>query len=108
MITVHVFLFARVREIVGAPQLTVDLPDAATVADLRKELLARHSSLNHLLQRSALAVDGDLVADNHPLHGAAEVAILPPVSGGQLEEGAGNFKVGWHENRGIRDNCPGY
>jgi len=80
--TLTVHLFAAARDLAGAATLPVDLPHAATVSDLRAALAARVPALAALLARSAVAVDHDIADDAHVLSAAAEVAVLPPVSGG--------------------------
>jgi molybdopterin converting factor subunit 1 len=86
---VHVRLFARLRDLAGAGALRVELPDGATVADLRRRLAADHPALAGLLQRSALAVDNDFADDSRVLSGDPEIAVLPPVSGGALRLASG-------------------
>jgi molybdopterin converting factor subunit 1 len=80
---VSVRLFARARDLAGADAVRVELPDGATVADLRRRLAADYPALAGLLERSALAVDNDFADDSHVLPTNAEVALLPPVSGGE-------------------------
>jgi molybdopterin converting factor small subunit len=80
--TLRVQLYARARDLAGASVLIVEVPVGGTVADLRRRLAAQVPALAGLLERSALAVDGDFAADARVLHELAEVALLPPVSGG--------------------------
>jgi molybdopterin converting factor subunit 1 len=80
--TCQVKLFARARDLAGAAAVTVALPDGATVGDLRRLLARAHPALAGLLERSALAVGDEFAADAQPLPPGAEVALLPPVSGG--------------------------
>jgi molybdopterin converting factor subunit 1 len=75
-------LFARARDLVGADRVTVSLPAGATVGDLRRRLAVDYPALAGLLARSALAVGGEFAHDTDPLPADAEVALLPPVSGG--------------------------
>jgi molybdopterin converting factor subunit 1 len=79
---VSVRLFARARDLAGAESISVELPERATVADLRRQLAAAYPALAPLLARSALAVDDEFAGDFLPLKPGAEVALLPPVSGG--------------------------
>jgi molybdopterin converting factor subunit 1 len=79
---VHVRLFARARDLAGTDVLRVELPDGATIADLRRRLAADYPALSTLLERSALAVENEFAADSLVLPVDAEVALLPPVSGG--------------------------
>jgi molybdopterin converting factor subunit 1 len=83
---VHVRLFARARDLAGTDLLRVELPDGATLADLRRRLAADCPPLSALLGRSALAVENEFAADSLVLSNDAEVALLPPVSGGQKFE----------------------
>ena len=76
-----VILCAGMAEIVGARRL--EMPwDGGTVADLRRELAAARPALGPLLARSAVCVAGRYAADNVIIAVGAEVALIPPVSGG--------------------------
>ena len=79
---VKVHMFARARDLAGTSALTVELPEGATVADLRRRLASLCPALITLLQRSALAIDNDFANDSCTLSANSEVALLPPVSGG--------------------------
>jgi molybdopterin converting factor subunit 1 len=74
--------FARARDLAGADVLSVNLADGATVGDLRRRLAAEHPALAGLLARSGLAVNDEFADDTLTLPRGAEVALLPPVSGG--------------------------
>jgi molybdopterin converting factor subunit 1 len=78
----HVRLFARARDLAGSDALDVELPDDATVADLRRRLAVEYPMLAALLERSALAVADDFAEDARVLRANDEIALLPPVSGG--------------------------
>jgi molybdopterin converting factor subunit 1 len=80
--TVHVRLFAGARDLAEADVLTVELLPGATVGDLRHQLGCRHPQLTCLLSRSAIAVDQEFAPETLLLKEGAEVALLPPVSGG--------------------------
>ena len=54
----------------------------ATVAELRRALAAAAPELASQLPRWAIAVDGELAGSDRALADGAEVALLPPVSGG--------------------------
>ena len=76
-----VLYFAGARDAAGAARET--LPSTpATVGELRRRLVEAHPRLGPVLARSRIAVDQDFAADDAPLRDAAEVAIVPPVSGG--------------------------
>ncbi len=78
----YVRMFARARDLAGTDQVAVELPDGATVADLRRRLVALYPRLADLAAKCAVAVDAEFAADDAPLKDGAEIALLPPVSGG--------------------------
>jgi molybdopterin synthase sulfur carrier subunit len=79
---VPVRLFARAKDLAGAEVVTLDLPEGACVGDLRRRLAEDYPPLANLLARSAVAVDNEFAGDDFALRGRAEIALLPPVSGG--------------------------
>ena len=80
--TITVKLFATLRREAGTDALTLELPEGATVADAVAAL--RGGPLPWLPDRAtfAVAVDREYAADETPLRAGAEVALVPPVSGG--------------------------
>jgi molybdopterin synthase catalytic subunit len=81
-VTVRVRLFARTRDLAGADALTVELPAAATVRELRAALIELRPALRELLPRCAVAVNEDFADDELNVPANADVALIPPVSGG--------------------------
>jgi molybdopterin converting factor subunit 1 len=79
---VRVRLFARAKDLAGASSVALDLPDGATVGELRRRLAEEQPALALLLQRSALAVNDEFAEDKTTLSIGADVVLLPPVSGG--------------------------
>lgn len=79
---VRVRLFARACDLAGADVLTVELSAGATVADLRVKLGEACPALGTLLSRSAVAVNEEFAQDDVVVLPGAEMALLPPVSGG--------------------------
>ena len=77
-----IHLFAAARDRAGSPTVVLDLPAAPTVADIRAALLARVSELAGLLAVSRIAVNHDFAEDTDIIPFGAEVAVIPPVSGG--------------------------
>lgn len=82
MMFVHVRLFARARDLAGSDAVAIELPDGARVGDLRRALAEAHPRLASLLEKSALAVNNEFAEDDVVVPTNAELALLPPVSGG--------------------------
>lgn len=79
--SVTVLLFASYADALGAPSLTVDLPPAATVADLLAELRSRPGA-DRLPPAPLVAVNERYASATSPVRAGDEVAIIPPVAGG--------------------------
>lgn len=79
---IRLLAFASARDALGAGETDLEMPEGSRVADLRERLDRDHPGLAPLWPRLALAVDGHVAGPDQPLHDGAEVALLPPVSGG--------------------------
>lgn len=81
-LNVTVLFFAQARERAGASSSTLALPAGSRVSDALAALAAEHTALAPLWPHLAVAVDGALARPDTPLRDGAELALLPPVSGG--------------------------
>ena len=75
-------LFATLKDIVRASQVTVELNDDATVGALREKLAADYPALAASLPTCLVAVNREFAFADTPLHPGDEIALFPPVSGG--------------------------
>lgn len=78
----RVKLFAGLREAAGTDLFEWEAPAGATVADLRAELSRRYPQAAVLAARSFVAVDREYAVHSRILSEGAEIAFIPPVSGG--------------------------
>ncbi len=79
---VNVRLFASLREVFKAPYLEVELPEGATVADLVEVIREDAPHLGHG-GRFHVTINKEFVEQDAVLHNGDEVAIFPPVGGGE-------------------------
>ena len=83
---VKLVYFAWVRERIGRPEETLDLPaDVQTIADLVAWLVARGPEYASAFVRPEVvraAIDQRHVKSSAALAGAHEIAFFPPVTGG--------------------------
>ena len=75
-------LFAGARELAGVASISLELPAGATVAELRRAIISLHPEFIRLLARSRIAVNQEFADDSAIVPEGAEVALIPPVSGG--------------------------
>jgi molybdopterin converting factor subunit 1 len=81
-VLVTVRLFARLREIVGAPEIHLTLREGATAGEAWARLADQHAELEAYASSISCAVNEDYARLSAPLREGDEVAFLPPVSGG--------------------------
>lgn len=79
--TVRVRLFAGMAAAVGHRSVELDWDDGTAVA-LRGRLADAFPSIAPLLAHSAVAIGDAYVGDETRVPSGADVAIIPPVSGG--------------------------
>lgn len=75
-------LFAAARDAAQESPLTMELPEGATVADLRVELVRVHPELKSLANILLVSVNNQYAADSETLSAGDTIACFPPVSGG--------------------------
>jgi molybdopterin converting factor subunit 1 len=82
-VRVRVRLFAGLKELIGQEGITVDLPEGASVGDLRERLRRDLPRLAPFLPSLVCAVNEEYRLPEYPLHDGDEVALIPPISGGR-------------------------
>jgi molybdopterin synthase sulfur carrier subunit len=81
-VNVRIRLFAAVRQAVGSDHVDVEMPDGATVGQLRRRLVELFPQLSDLGRLLMFAVGARVASDATPIPRDADVACIPPVSGG--------------------------
>lgn len=96
---VTVRLFATYREAAGRNELPWEIEEGATVGDLWRELQEAYPRLPKV--QPAAAINAEYARLDETLQAGDEVAFLPPVSGGALQDGGFLFRSSLDE----RDLC---
>ncbi|MEE2637760.1 MAG: molybdopterin converting factor subunit 1 [Acidobacteriota bacterium] len=79
---VNVRLFARLRDIAGAGEVSRQVPDDATVSTVWETLANEFPELSEYRASISAAVNAEYSRMDAPVGDGDEVAFLPPVSGG--------------------------
>ncbi|HEX6463275.1 MAG TPA: molybdopterin converting factor subunit 1 [Vicinamibacterales bacterium] len=79
---VTIRLFARLREVAGASELTRTVADGSTAGDAWQALVAEFPALADHTRSLSVAVNEEYAKPTTALRDGDEVAFLPPVSGG--------------------------
>ncbi len=81
-IAVTVLYFASLSDVMGGSEQTLQLPEGSSVNDLIEALELRAPKLRDFQRRFRVAQDQEFVSNDTPLRDGAELALIPPVSGG--------------------------
>lgn len=82
---VKVLFFGQLKDIVGAGEERVELPEGASVEDLFAHYRRRFPRWEQFRPSLAVAVNQEYAEGGARLRGGDEVAFLPPVSGGAAD-----------------------
>ena len=80
--TIRLALFARIAEICGTSQRSMDVDDNVNVDAVWVHLEDEFPALRALRTSTRAACNGTLVSFEHRLAAGDELAFLPPVGGG--------------------------
>jgi molybdopterin converting factor small subunit len=75
-------LFAAAKQAAGRDSLDVELPEGATIGQLRQRLAEELPQLSGLVRQAMFSINAEYAGDNQQIPPDAEVACIPPVSGG--------------------------
>ena len=79
---IKVTLYYHLKEKAGTGKLELELPDQATIKDLKTLLETKFPTLRTHLDNIMILMDKKIVLDEDKLKENAEVAFLTPVGGG--------------------------
>lgn len=83
MTRVKILLFATLRERAGgAKSIELELPDGATVHDLKNQIARDLPALDESMKSVLTTINREYAFNEAVLPDGAEVAMFPPVSGG--------------------------
>lgn len=78
---IKILAFGITRDILGGSTVEMQIPAAASVADLRAALYAEYPALQKL-NNLAIALNTEYASEDQTITERDEVVLIPPVSGG--------------------------
>ena len=83
---IRVLFFATLKDRAGVKETTLDMPEEATVMDLKTHLRQEFAGLSQALDSALVSINREFALEDENLPAGAEVAFFPPVSGGVEQE----------------------
>ncbi|MFG6096526.1 MoaD/ThiS family protein [Leptolyngbyaceae cyanobacterium CCMR0082] len=82
MISITLKLFAVYQDVLGCPEMTMELPEGITVRELCDRICNQYPDLKKWQGLTRFAINLNFVEADTPLSNGDEVVLIPPVSGG--------------------------
>ena len=79
---IRVQFYSHLRDLAGASELSIDLPDKATVGDLLARIYEQTPALRSRDKSILIGAGVEFVDRNHQLKPGEVISIMPPVQGG--------------------------
>ncbi len=79
---VDVKMFALAADLIGGESVRLELPAGATIGDLRRQLAGEYPVIAKIAGHLMFAVDARYATDQTEIAPDAQIACIPPVSGG--------------------------
>ena len=80
--TIRVQFWSYFKDLAGCAEASVTLSDGASIADLLRDVYARHPKLAAAEKSTLIAVGVDYQPRDYQLEDGDEVSLFPPVQGG--------------------------
>lgn len=82
MISITLKLFAVYQDVLGCPEMIMELPEGITIGELCDRICHQHPELKKWQDLTRFGVNLQFVAADTTLNNGDEVVLIPPVSGG--------------------------
>ncbi|MFN4182847.1 MAG: MoaD/ThiS family protein [bacterium] len=80
--SITLLFFASTREMVGKNQESLEIPENWTLKDVKEHIFQSYPALASLKEFLVFSVNQNFFDENEQVPDNAEIALIPPVSGG--------------------------
>jgi molybdopterin converting factor small subunit len=81
-VKVHVQFFSRLRDLIGKPEIDLEVPERTTAADLLEIIYGRMPALRDWDKSILVAAGVEFVPRDYVLKAGDRISVMPPVQGG--------------------------
>ncbi len=79
---IKLLFFATLRDLAGTKSMEMDVPSGITVSGLKEKISNDYPNLRQAMETVLISINREYAFDEAPVPENAEVAMVPPVSGG--------------------------
>jgi molybdopterin converting factor subunit 1 len=80
----RVLFFATLREKAGMNEISIEFPERSRISEIKNLILERFPALNQYIETMIVALNHEFAFDDDLVPDEAEIAMFPPVSGGEV------------------------
>jgi molybdopterin converting factor subunit 1 len=82
----RVLFFATLRDKTGVREVTLEIPQGSRVSDIKQIVLEKYPAIGKIMDTLIVALNHQFAFDEDIVPNEAEIAMFPPVSGGETNE----------------------
>lgn len=82
----RVLFFATLRDKTGVREITIEFPDGAHISEIKQIVLGLYPNIQQIMESMIVALNHEFAFDEDIVPDEAEIAMFPPVSGGEVNE----------------------
>ena len=79
---VRVQFFSRLRDLIGASEMELEVPEGATATDLLQKLYSKTPALRDWDKSILVASGVEFVGRDYAIKNGDQISVMPPVQGG--------------------------
>ncbi len=79
---IKLLFFATLRDRAGTRTAEIEVPDSFTVKGLKDQVAREYPALQPSMKTVLISINHEYAFDDTPIPANAEIALFPPVSGG--------------------------
>lgn len=80
----RILFFATLRDRTGVREISIEFPQGARITDIKKTVLEKYPAIGQLMETMIVALNHQFAFNEDVVPNEAEIAMFPPVSGGQI------------------------
>src|SRR4030042_5696870 len=82
----RVLFFATLRDRTGTREISIEFPHGSHISEIKKMVLDIYPAIGQIMETMIVALNHEFAFDEDIVPNEAEIAMFPPVSGGENKQ----------------------